>query len=62
MAAWQSVLQSNDDKIMYVDVVASLYERRQIIETVFEAFLSYDCWWGILCEDIQKALNRVPIK
>ena len=47
---------------MYVDVVASLYERRQIIETVAEAskkiFIPMTVGGGIRSiEDIQKALG-----
>ena len=38
------------DEIIYMDVVASLYERNTITEFIKEAsrrnFCTFDCWWG----------------
>lgn len=58
----EAYYNQNIDEIMYVDVVASLYERRQIIETVAEAakkiFIPMTVGGGIRSiEDIQKALE-----
>lgn len=58
----EAYYDQNIDEIMYVDVVASLYERRQIIEQVAEAakkiFIPMAVGGGIRSiEDIQKALE-----